>query len=56
MCLCNGTGGIQIGHSWGLEFKPCPDTDCQFDKDRADREYQAFLQRLAEFEDSSEAV
>jgi len=56
MCLCNGTGSVAERHSWGVEFKSCPDTDCQFDRDRADREYQAFLQRFAEFEDSSEAV
>ncbi len=53
MCLCKGTGGVNVRRSWGIEFIPCPDTDCKFDRDRADREYQAFLRRLAEFEEES---
>jgi len=53
MCLCKGTGGINIKQSWGIEFRPCPDTDCQFDREEADRKYQAFLQRLAELEEEA---
>ncbi len=53
MCLCNGTGGINIKKSWGIEFHPCPDSNCQFDREAADKRYKAFLQRLAEFEEES---
>ncbi|MFD2628807.1 hypothetical protein [Oceanobacillus kapialis] len=34
MCkTCNGTGGINIAHSWGVSFHPCPDTNCNRNKD-----------------------
>lgn len=29
MCkTCNGTGGINIEHTWGWESHPCPNSDC----------------------------
>lgn len=46
MCICNGTGGINIYHSWGVEFAPCPDTDCQFDRQEADRKYKAWWNKV----------
>lgn len=35
MCkTCNGTGGINIEHSWGIEFHPCPSTNCDYDREK----------------------
>lgn len=34
MCICEGTGGINIEKVGVLEFHPCPDTKCDFDKDK----------------------
>lgn len=48
MCLCNGTGGIHIKHSWGIQFEPCPDTTCQFDKEKADRAYNDWKKKWEE--------
>ncbi|WP_156520684.1 hypothetical protein [Oceanobacillus sp. Castelsardo] len=31
MCkTCNGTGGINTEHSWGITFHPCPDSHCEY--------------------------
>jgi len=49
MCLCNGTGGIRIAKSSGVGFYPCPDSNCQFDKAKADREFEAFVLRVQQF-------
>lgn len=46
MCACNGTGGIQIEHTWGITFHPCPDTNCTFDKEERERRYNAWKQRV----------
>ena len=46
MCACNGTGGIQIEYSWGIQFHPCPDTNCTFDKEERERRYNAWKQRV----------
>ncbi|MUV39446.1 hypothetical protein JNUCC1_03324 [Lentibacillus sp. JNUCC-1] len=45
MCqTCNGTGGLAIEHSWGIQFEPCPDTNCDFEVDNSDLErLQAWL-------------
>lgn len=40
MCLCKGLGGIAEQHSWGISYNPCPDSHCQFDRDKANREYE----------------
>ena len=42
MCACNGTGGIKTVGGWSAMFAPCPDTNCQFDRDKANREYEAW--------------
>jgi len=42
MCACNGTGGIKTVGDWSATFAPCPDTNCQFDSDKAWNEYQAW--------------
>ncbi len=47
MCkTCNGTGGINTEHSWGFSFHPCPDSHCDFDREKAWRETQATMERL----------
>lgn len=46
MCACNGTGGIQIEHSWGVQFHPCPDSNCQFDRTEHERNYNEWKQRV----------
>lgn len=46
MCICNGTGGINIYHSWGVEFAPCPDTNCTFDREESDRRYTAWWNKV----------
>lgn len=46
MCLCNGTGSVGIKRDWGLEFAPCPDTNCQFDRAAADREYEVWKAKI----------
>jgi len=46
MCLCNGTGGITIQHSWGIETQPCPDGKCDFDKEKAIQELDQAIAKL----------
>lgn len=47
MCnLCNGTGGINIEHSWGIHFAPCPNTNCDFDEEKAWKETQEIINKL----------
>lgn len=48
MCLCNGSGGIQKQHTWGIEFIPCPDTNCTFDNASQEQKYKAWKQRVVE--------
>lgn len=50
-CLCNGTGGIHIKKPFGIEFHPCPDSNCMFDKEQADRELEAFEFRVRQFKE-----
>ena len=45
MCLCKGTGGIRIKHKWGVQFEPCPDTNCKFDRNEADRKYEEWKKK-----------
>lgn len=51
-CLCNGTGGIHIQKSFGIEFHACPDSNCMFDKEQADRELEAFVLRVNKFKEN----
>ena len=46
MCACGGTGGIQTEHTWGITFHPCPDTNCEFDREKRKREYEEWKQRV----------
>lgn len=46
MCLCNGSGGIKKQYTWGIEFIPCPDTNCTFDRQENERRYGAWKQRV----------
>lgn len=49
MCqTCHGEGGLTIQQTWGIEFAPCPDSHCDFDKEAAWEETQAKLNRLKE--------
>ncbi|WP_200411391.1 hypothetical protein [Virgibacillus salexigens] len=39
MCkTCNGTGGLAIDNGYFLEFRPCPDSHCDFVRDDSDLE------------------
>jgi len=46
MCACGGTGGINITHNWGITFHPCPDTNCEFDRNEADRKYEEWKKKV----------
>ncbi|MDY0396805.1 hypothetical protein ACFSMW_14755 [Virgibacillus halophilus] len=47
MCkTCHGEGGLTVQQSWGVEFVPCPDSHCGFDKVKAWQETLATLDRL----------
>lgn len=47
MCkTCNGTGGLNIEHSWGLQSFPCPDSNCDFDNEKAIREQEATIHKF----------
>ena len=47
MCkTCGGSGGINIEHDWGIQFEPCPDSDCTFDQEKAQKEIFDTLDRL----------
>lgn len=47
MCkTCNGEGGLAVTHYWGVEFIPCPDSKCDFDKEKAQKEIFKELDRL----------
>ncbi len=48
MCLCKGTGGIKTVGQWSIEFAPCPDSHCQFDRDAARKEYDQWSAKLHE--------
>lgn len=52
MCLCNGTGTINIQHSWGIIYQACPDSNCQFDRVAADKRYEDWKLKLDEYEKS----
>lgn len=45
---CNGTGGINIEHSWGISYHPCPDSHCNFDREKAWKETELAMKRLLE--------
>lgn len=49
MCLCNGDGGIAIERTWGIEYQPCPDTNCQFDREESDRKYNDWWEKVNEY-------
>lgn len=44
MCLCNGAGGIKQVHSWGITYHPCPDSNCEFDREQASRDLERIEQ------------
>lgn len=48
MCLCNGTGGIHIEHSWGIEYHHCPDSNCEFDLSQSEKQYEVWKQKMFE--------
>ncbi|MFU0790683.1 MAG: Phage protein [Virgibacillus proomii] len=35
---CKGTGGLVIDHGYYAEFRPCPDSHCNFVRDDSDLE------------------
>ncbi len=46
MCLCKGAGGIKTIGRWSIEFAPCPDSHCAFDREKARREYDQWSAEL----------
>jgi hypothetical protein len=48
MCkTCKGTGGLVIDHGYYAEYRPCPDSHCDFKRDDSDLErLQAWLNSL----------
>lgn len=46
MCLCNGTGGINKYHDWGIKFIPCPDSNCTFDREKSWQDFLEWQERF----------
>jgi len=47
MCqTCHGEGGLTIQQTWGIEFAPCPDSHCDFDKEKAIQELDQAIAKL----------
>ncbi|WP_036574801.1 hypothetical protein [Oceanobacillus picturae] len=53
MCrTCNGTGGINKEHSWGIQFTPCPNRACRRDGNEVIDEAVSILEeKLREMEE-----
>lgn len=53
MCRkCNGTGGVNTEHSWGISFDPCPNRACRRDGNEAIDEAIEILEgKLREMEE-----
>lgn len=49
MCLCKGTGVVHVINHYGIDFHPCPDSNCTFDKNKADLEYEMWVKRGIEY-------
>jgi len=45
---CNGTGHINVDYGWGYGFYPCPDPECDFDREKAMKESADKLERKIE--------
>lgn len=57
MCqICNGTGGINIEHSWGVHFAPCPNSNCDYDREKAIQELDEEIARITKELDKLEGV
>lgn len=60
MCLCKGKGGIHFVHSWGIEYIPCPDTNCTYEdnfEERLSRFRERVKQELGDvFENQEENI
>lgn len=59
MCLCKGTGSIanrDPAHPGIVEFIPCPDSNCQFDRVAADKKYEEWRVKLDEYCRTSDAI
>lgn len=47
MCeLCEGTGGVNIIHSWGVEYLPCNHPKCDYDREHAIQETEIIIKRM----------
>lgn len=47
MCeLCEGTGGVNIIHSWGVEYLPCNHPKCDYDRKKDIQESEAIINKL----------
>lgn len=47
MCeFCNGTGGVTLNHSWGAEFLPCLNSDCDYDRESDIRETENLMEQM----------
>lgn len=46
MCLCKGEGGIKTIERTGIVFKPCPDTNCEFDREHSEHEFVALCKEF----------
>ena len=49
MCICNGTGRLLESTRGSVTYIPCPDTKCNFDKDKADREFKEWQRKGFEY-------
>ncbi len=56
MCLCKGTGGIKQMHQSAIEFIPCPDTNCEFDREKSEREFEAVCEEFGVIKKRKEGV
>ena len=47
MCeMCNGTGGINLEYGWGLISAPCPNSDCDYDREKAMQEMDETIKKM----------
>ena len=54
MCLCEGKGNIAIEYKGVIQWHKCPDSHCQFDKQKAEKKWQQFKLEMREWEERAE--
>lgn len=50
MCLCKGTGKVILEEKGVIQWNPCPDSNCKFDKEESERKWLQFKQEIRAWE------